>query len=226
MRTGATEAPSTARSRSRSTNGSSSRASAGSGSLGRREELAEHERLHGLGLALERQRLELRGRERSTAARERSGRYPDLVLSGARHQPRRECCRVAEHGVGPSEARTDLTGEDAALAHADVHRERESRVDDGANRSQHPLLVVAEGLRRARDEDDATAVAVDVAFEEGHLVLVRGRLNGAHESVERVRSRLGSLGLDDLVRAGEADEGDRGVSVLSLERPDLEQLCA
>ena len=124
------------------------------------------------------------------------------------------------------EARADLAGEDASLAHADVNREREARVDDGAHRSEHPLLVVAEGLRCARHEDDATAVAIDVAFEEGHLVLVRGRLHGAHESVERVRSRLGSLGLDDLVRAGEADEGDRGVSVLSLERPDLEQLCA
>ena len=107
-----------------------------------------------------------------------------------------------------------------------MNRERKARIDDRANRSQHPLLVVAEGLRRARHEDDATAVAVDVAFEEGHLVLVRGCLNGADERVERVCGRLGSLRLDDLVRAGEADEGDRGVSVLSLERPDLEQLCA
>ena len=97
---------------------------------------------------------------------------------------------------------------------------------NGANRSEHPLLVVTEGLRRAGDEDDSSAVAVDVAFEEGHLVLIRGCLNGAHESVERVCSGLGALGLDDLVRAGETDEGDRGVSVLSLERPDLEQLCA
>ena len=226
MRTGATEAPRTARSRSRSKNGSSSRTSAARGSLGRRQEIAQHEGLHGLGLALERQWLELRGRERSTAARERSGRNPDLVLSGASHQPRRERRGVAEHGVRPAEARTHLAREDASLAHADVNREREARVDDGANRSQHPLLVVAEGLRRARNEDDPPAVAIDIAFEEGHLVLVRGRLNGAHESVERVRSRLGSLGLDDLVRAGEADEGDRRVSVLSLERPDLEQLCA
>ena len=198
----------------------------GLGSVGRRQEIAQHEGLHGLGLALEQQRLELGGCERSTAARERPGRHPDLVLSGASHQPRRKRRRVAEHGVRPPEAGADLSGEDASLAHTDVNRKREARVDDRANRSEHSLLVVAEGLRRARHEDDATAVAIDVAFEEGHLVLVRGRLNGANESVERVRGRLGSLRLDDLVRAGEADEGDRGVSVLSLERPDLEQLCA
>ena len=96
----------------------------------------------------------------------------------------------------------------------------------GPHRSEHPLLVVAEGLRRARDEDDPSAVAIDVAFEERHAVLVGGRLHRAHESVERVRSRLGPFGLDDLVGPGEADERDRRVSMLALERPDLEKLRA
>ena len=52
IRTGATDAPSTARSRSRSTNGSSSWAVGGLGPLGCGEELAENERLDGLAFPL------------------------------------------------------------------------------------------------------------------------------------------------------------------------------
>ncbi len=97
-------------------------------------------------------------------------------------------------------------------------------VDDGAHRSEHPLLVVSEGLRSARDEDDASTVAIDVALEEGHAVLVRGRLHRADEGVERVGCGLRPFRLDDLVGSGEADEGDCRMSMLALERPDLEEL--
>ena len=175
MRTGATDAPRTARSRSRSTNGSSSRTSEGSALSGAARSSPSTNACTGSALPLSNSGSSSVDANDRAAARERPGRDPDLVLSGARHEPRRQRRRVAEHGVRPPEARADLAGEDASLAHADVNRERKARVDDRANRSEHPLLVVAEGLRRARHEDDATAVAVDVAFEERHLVLVRGR---------------------------------------------------
>ena len=116
---------------------------------------------------------------------------PDLVFSRAGHEARRERRRVAEHGVRPAEARADLAREDASLAHADVHRERKAGVDDRPHRAQHPLLVVAERLRRSGDEDDPTAVAVDVALEERHAVLVRGGLDRADERIERIGGGLG-----------------------------------
>ena len=89
---------------------------------------------------------------------------------------------------------------------------------------QHPLLVVSEGLRGAGDEDDASTVAIDVALEEGHAVFVRSRLHCSDEGIERVGCGLRSFCLDDLVGSGEADEGDCRMSVLALERPDLEEL--
>ena len=45
-------------------------------------------------------------------------------------------------------------------------------------------------------------------------------------AAERVGRALGTLGLDDLVRPGEADEGDRRMPVLAFERADLEELGA
>jgi hypothetical protein len=56
---------------------------------------------------------------------------------------------------------------------------------------EHPLLVVSEGLRSARDEDDPSAVAVDIALEERHRVLVGRALDAADERVERVRAASG-----------------------------------
>ena len=107
-----------------------------------------------------------------------------------------------------------------------MYRERKPAVDDGPHRSEHPLLVVSEGLRRAGDEDDASTVAIDVALQEGHAVLVGSRLHRADEYIERVRGGFRAFRLDDLVGPGEADEGDRRMSMLALERPDLEKLCA
>ena len=66
-------------------------------SVGRRQEIAQHERLHGLGLALERQRLELGRRERSTASRERA--RPTTQISSS---PARAISRAASAAVSPS----------------------------------------------------------------------------------------------------------------------------
>ena len=108
--------------------------------------------------------------------------------------PARAISRAASAAVSPStvyvlpEARADLTGEDASLAHADVHGERKSGVDDGTDGPEHPLLVVAERLRCARDQDDPPAVAVDVALEERHA-MGRRRLPGRCARARRARRR-------------------------------------
>ena len=79
-------------------------------------------------------------------------------------------------------------------------------------------------LRRAGDEDDAAAVPVDVALEEGDAELVGRSLDRPRERVERRRRALGTLSLDQIVDLLEADEGDGRLPVLRFERPNLEQL--
>jgi hypothetical protein len=191
-----------------------------------RPELTEGDRSLRLGLSLELERLE-RGRvERGSASLVGRRRHPDLVLRSLRHQARREGRGVAENRVRAPERRPDLAGEDASLADADVNREGESGVDDRPHRAEQPLLVVPERLRRAGDEDDSPAVTVDVALEERHLMVVRRLLDRPCEHLDRIGRRVRPLGRDDLVRARVADEGDRGVTMLPLERPDLEQLGA
>ena len=101
-----------------------------------------------------------------------------------------------------------------------------SRVDDCADGPEEALLVVTRGVRRARDEDDAASVPVDVALEERDFMLVRSGLDAPDEPVEGVGDGLRALALDEIVDPAEADERDRGVSVLALERSHLEQLRA
>ena len=200
IRTGATDAQRTARSRSRSTNGSFS--SAGPLRLWPPRRAARPAQcLHWLALSLDGERLERCRLEGPAPAREGARRDPDLVLSRAGHEARRERRRVAEHGVGPAEARANLAREDAPLAYADVHGERQAGVDDRAHRAQHPLLVVTERLWSARDEHDPPAVAVDVALEERHAMLLRRGLHRPDESVERIRGGLWPFRGDDLVRS-------------------------
>ena len=126
-RTGATEAPSTARSRSRSTNGTSWASATGS--------------LDGLRTAIAPSATACTGsffpltRNGSSSvpsncvppARERFGRDPDLVFARARHQPGGECGRVPEHRVRPAERRPDLPREDPSAVRADVHGQRSPR---------------------------------------------------------------------------------------------------
>ena len=164
--------------------------------------------MHGLALSLHLERLELARLEERASARERLGRDPDLVLSRASHQAGGERRSVAEHGVRPPEARAHLAREDATLAHADVDRERKALVQDRTHGSEHPLLVVAERLRRARDQDDPSAVSIDIAFEERHSVRVGAGLDDPHEAVEGGSCRLGPFGRDHVIRPSEPDERD------------------
>ena len=73
---------------------------------------------------------------------------------------------------------------------------------------EHALLVVAGHARRARAEQQLAAVHVDVAAEEGDLVVVGGALDVAHELVQRVRGGGGAVAADERVRPAEAQEGD------------------
>src|SRR6185437_230284 len=103
----------------------------------------------------------------------------------------------------------------APLADTDVDRKRQARIDDRANRTEEPLLVVAKRLRRSGDEDDPSAVPVDVALQERHLVIPRGFLDRPRENVERLGRGRRSLGRNYLVEARVPDEGYRRVPMLA-----------
>jgi len=107
-----------------------------------------------------------------------------------------------------------------------VNGERKAGIDEGSYRSQQPLFVVPEGLRCSGDQDNPSPVAVDVALEEGDAVLLRCCLHRPDEVVERLRRCPCPLRGDQVVGPREADERDGCVSMLALQRADLEQLDA
>ena len=107
-----------------------------------------------------------------------------------------------------------------------MHREWEAGVDDRPNGAEQALLVIAERLRCAGDEDDPAAVTVDVAFEKRDVVVVRRLFNRPREHLNRLGGGVRALCRDDLVGTRVADECDCRVTVLSFERSDLEQLGA
>ena len=189
-------------------------------------EAAEYDRLDGLALPLHREGLELRRLEAGAASGECRRRDPHLVFARAGHETRRQCRRVTEHRVRPAKRCANLPREHASFADADVDWEWKTSVDDGPHRAQEALFDVPERLRSAGDEDDPTAVAIHVAFEDRHLMLVCSGLDRAGQHVQRVGGRLGPLGSDHVVDSRETNESDRGVPVLALERPDLQKLGA
>ena len=190
-------------------------------------EAAEDDRLDGLALSLHREGLELRRLEAGAAS---AANADDATHTSS--SPERAMRRAASAAVSPSTVyvlrndRANLPREHASFADADVDRERKTSVDDGPHRAQEALFDIPERLWSAGDEDDPAAVAIDVAFEERHLMLVCSRLDRAREHVQRVGGRLGPLGSDHVVDSRETDESDRGVPVLAFERPDLQKLGA
>src|SRR6185312_8961794 len=194
--------------------------------LGFRQEVTEHHCTNGIRLSLHLERFELRGCKRPASPRERLRGDPDLVLARASHQPSGKSGRVAENRVRAAKRGADLTGEDPSITDAHVHRKRQALVDGRSERPEEPLLVVSERLRRPRHEDDPAAVAVDVAFEDRYVMLVRGDLDRLHQRLERLRRRRGAFGRDDFIASREPDERDGRMPVLALEWSDLEQLRA
>ena len=66
------------------------------------------------------------------------------------------------------------------------------------------------------DEDDPSAVTIDVALEEAHVVLLRRCLHRLDELCERGRRVVGPSVCEQLIDAAEAHERDRGRSMLAL----------
>jgi hypothetical protein len=143
----------------------------------------------------------------------------DLAGLRARHQPRGERRGVAEDRVRAAERRAHLAGEDAAAVHAGGDRERRPRVEDRADGEEQAVLVLARRLRRARDEDDPPAVAVDVALEERHLVLVARGLHRGDELVHGGSGGVDPLAVEQAREPAEAQERDRRLAVLRLDHP-------
>ena len=130
---------------------------------------------------------------------------------------------LAEDRVRAAELGADLAGEDAAAADAHAQRQGVVRVRDPARSAQDPLLVLALGLRRARDQDQLAAVAVDVGLEERDAVLAGDALRGADELVAAASASSSALSLrEQVVHAAEVHEGNRRLPVLGLGVPALE----
>ena len=169
-----------------------------------------------LALALDEERLERVGGEAGRRALERRGRGEHLPVGGLAHDARRQVHRVALDRVGPPERGAEVAGEHVAAVHADPQGQHPGAVHDGADGAQHALLVASAAARRARDEHDLAAVAVDVGLEEGHVVLGGRPLDVADALVERLGDGGRPGGAGEVVRAPEAHEGDGDRAVLGL----------
>jgi hypothetical protein len=98
--------------------------------------------------------------------------------------------------------------------HAELHADRQRRVDDASRREQHALLVVAGDLRGAGGQDQLAAVRVDVGGEQGDVLRVGRGLDRAQQPVERLRRGVDAFAGDQGVGPLEAQERDRHRPVL------------
>ena len=87
--------------------------------------------------------------------------------------------------------------------------DRQSGLDDPAQREQHALLVVAGDLRCARGQDQLAAVGVDIGGEEGDVLLLGRRLDDIQQPMQRVTGRGSSLPLDQRIDPVETEERNR-----------------
>ena len=173
----------------------------------------------GLGDAFERERLQLDGLERASGTLEHVRRGQHLAGLRLAHQARGEGRGRTEDGVRLAELRADLAGEHAAAADPDPQRQRRLEVGDATSSAQDPLFVLAFGLRRAGDEDDLAAVAVDVTLEESDPVLVRDLLGAADEFVQGAFQPVGALLGKQIVDPAEVDECDGGLPCSDSDLP-------
>ena len=148
---------------------------------------ADGERHDLFGLALRQEPRQRLDRERGPGALEDGRSGEDLSRARPRHEARRERRRVAEDRVRPPERRPDLAGEHAPVVDPRAKRQRRGVVEHGAQRAQHPFLVVLGRLGSACDEDDPAAVGVDVRLEEAHAVVLGRLLNGPNDLLDRRR---------------------------------------
>src|SRR4030095_8850248 len=116
--------------------------------------------------------------------------------------------------VGPSIGGSDVPRKHMALVHADAYRKGRVGVHDGRQAEQHPAVVVTEGGRGARHQDDLASIVIDVGAEERDAVRLRGSLCTGHQLVQSGREDVDAMRYDKLVDAVEVDEGYRRGPVL------------
>ena len=170
---------------------------------------AERPRVDGLGLALDRERLDFDRFEQRVRALEHRLRRVGPAGLRLGHHTRGEVHRVAHHRERAAVGGADVAGEHRAAVDADLHRQRQLGVEDAPHREQHALLVVARDLGRAGGEYQLAAVAVEVGGEQRHVLRFGGHLHHVHQLVQRVRGGIDALLGDQCVDALVAQEGDR-----------------
>src|SRR5439155_10622929 len=109
----------------------------------------------------------------------------DLADASLGHNPGGEIDRVALDRVRASEVGTEVTREHRAAIDAGAQREDAAAVDDLADHAEHAFLVVAAAAGSPGDQHDLAAVAVDVGFEKGDVVIRRRVLDVADAFVQR-----------------------------------------
>ena len=175
---------------------------------------ADRPRLDGVELPLELERLEPGEREARGRPVQDVGRRVDLAGRRPAHQARGEVDHVAHRRVGAAVLRADVARERPAAVDADLHGQPPLALGDAAQRPQHPLLLVADGVRRAGAEDELAAVGVGVRAQQGDLVLLRRLLHVRDQLANRRGRGRQALALDPRVGAAEAHERDRDEPVL------------
>ena len=176
-----------------------------------RDHVEKSERLHGLSLSLERERLDRLDTDGISNEDARLGADEDLAGAGRLLEPRSDVDRVAGDERLALAADDDLARVDADPRLQVVLGDRSAHLRRGANRAERVVLVRSRNAEdrhhRVADELlDGTAVAFDdppevfeVAAHARAQCLRVGRLpegSRAHEVTEENRDDLSLLGLD------------------------------
>ena len=186
---------------------------------------AHGERPDRVALALHQERLQLGHVEHRRRVVKNLRGGVELALGGFRHQPGGEVHGVSLDRVRLAERRTEVRGEHVPGVRPRLHGERERRLQDRPERREHPVLVLPGALRRADDQHDPPPVARDVGLEESDAVAERGGLHRPHAGVDRGGDGIRTLGSQQVIGAGELDEGGGDATVLGLRFPGQQVLA-
>ena len=135
---------------------------------------------------------------------------------GARGEPCCEIDRVAHDVVGAARLGADVPAERRAAVDTGAQRQPLVGPENGAERTQHALLVGARRRRRPADDVDLAAALVDVRPEPGQAQLLELVAEKLREPRQVAVHRLGAVGRNFLVDARELEERGGDLSVLRL----------